>query len=224
MRCTCLIPFYNERDRIVHVLDQVVKIPAIDEIICVDDGSTDGTSEVIKKKHPTIAILRNAQNVGKTGAIKAGVRQAKGEYVLLLDADLQNIQYQEIETALHKTFAQKNITMVVLRRMNAPLFVKIVRGDILVSGERLIKKDILKKILQSNLKNYQVEFATNQYMLDNKKNVYWMPSSAQNTFKFTKIGFMKGWYEMITAMVDCISYVGTKNYVKQVIFFCRKAL
>ncbi|MBI4028879.1 MAG: glycosyltransferase family 2 protein, partial [Candidatus Blackburnbacteria bacterium] len=145
MSCTCIIPFFNEYDRILKVLDEVLKVKLIDEIILVDDGSTDSTTEIVKKHYPSLKILNNLRNLGKTGAIKIGLQQAKGDYILLLDADLRNLNYNEIEAAITKIRDGRGIDMIVLRRINAPFFIKLVRGDILVSGERILKKEDLKK-------------------------------------------------------------------------------
>lgn len=223
MKVSCIIPFFNEGERIGKVLDQVVKIKSIDEIICVDDGSTDEASEFVKKQYPKIKIIVNPKNSGKTGAIKAGLNTAKGEYVLLLDADLRDFDYREVERAVHKML-EKHVDMIILRRIYALLTLKLVRGDILISGDRILKKTMLEKILQKPVKRFQLEFAINQYMFDNKKHVYWMPSSARNTYKFNKYGYLRGWFEMIAVSIDIISYLGMRDYLRQVLFFCRKEL
>ena len=192
MNCACLIPFYNERNRILKVLDQVVKIEAIDEILCVDDGSTDGTAEIIKEYYPNLKILRNSKNLGKTETVIVGLQQVKEEYILLLDADLRKVNYKEIQDAVVKIQANEDVDMVVLRRVNAPLFIKLVRGDVLLPGERILRKVDLQKILEDKLdkpSGFQLEYAINQYMMVNHKNVYWMPSSALNTYPMQKGAF-----------------------------------
>ncbi len=225
MSCTCIIPFFNEYDRILKVLDEVLKVKLIDEIILVDDGSTDSTTEIVKKHYPSLKILNNLRNLGKTGAIKIGLQQAKGDYILLLDADLRNLNYNEIEAAITKIRDGRGIDMIVLRRINAPFFIKLVRGDILVSGERILKKEDLKKILES-LKpiRYQLEFAINKWMMDNNNNVYWVPSSTLNTYPTTKIGIIKGLKKSILMNTDILGYLGFQGYCRQVLFFCRKNL
>mgnify|MGYP001587011291 CR=1 FL=1 len=227
MNCTCLIPFYNERNRILKVLDQVVKIEAIDEILCVDDGSTDGTAEIIKEYYPNLKILRNSKNLGKTETVIVGLQQVKEEYILLLDADLRKVNYKEIQDAVVKIQANEDVDMVVLRRVNAPLFIKLVRGDVLLPGERILRKVDLQKILEDKLdkpSGFQLEYAINQYMMVNHKNVYWMPSSALNTYPMQKRGFLKGLYAIISMQINILSYIGLKNFIFQELFFCRKKL
>src|SRR5579862_6031753 len=111
MNCTCLIPFFNERNRILKVLDEVVKIKGIDEILLIDDGSTDGTAEQVKKHFPNLTIIHNSKNLGKTEAVISGLKKAKGEYILLLDADLKHLIHQEIENALAVVKRNSDIDM-----------------------------------------------------------------------------------------------------------------
>src|SRR5579863_8985467 len=100
MTITCIIPFFNERDRILKVLEEVIKIRSIDQILLVDAGSTDGTAEQVKQHYPTIETLHNTKNLGKAEAIITGLKHAKGEYILFLDADLKGLRYQEIKKGI----------------------------------------------------------------------------------------------------------------------------
>jgi glycosyltransferase involved in cell wall biosynthesis len=227
MNCSCLIPIYNEEDRILKVLDQVIKVEAIDEILCVDDGSTDGSAELIRQHNPNIKIISNPKNLGKTEAVKAGLQQAKGKYILLLDADLGKVNYEEIEYALVKIQVNEHVDMVVLRRINAPLIIKLTRGDILIPGERILKKVDLHKILEGGISKpsgFQLEYAINQYMMINHKIVYWMPSSALNTWPMQKRGFLRGLYEVFSMQINILNYIGLKDFIYQELFFCKKRL
>lgn len=224
MRCTCIISFFNEGKRIGKVLDEVVKVKNIDEIICIDDGSTDGASEFIKKNYPKIKLIINPKNSGKTEAIKVGLDHAKGEYILLLDADLRNFKGSEVEKAVKRTL-ENRADMVILRRVNAPWIIKLNRGDTLLSGERILKKDDFKKLLEiKKPKGYQLEFAMNQYMTDYHKKVFWMPSSALNTYPQHKRGFVKGMYRIVSMQANILSYIGLRNFIRQELFFCTKEL
>ncbi len=227
MSCSCLIPFFNERDRILKVLEQVSKTKTIDEILCVNDGSSDASADLVKKHYPAIKVIVNTKNLGKTEAIKVGLQQAKGDYILLLDADLRNLNYQEIEEAVLKIKENQNVDMIILRRVNAPLIIKLNRGDILISGERILKKKDLQKILQdqnNKPSGFQLEFAINKYMMVNNKIVYWMPSSALNTYPICKIGFLKGLYKIFSMQTNILHYIGLKHFILQELFFCRKKL
>lgn len=89
-----VIPAYNESERIGITLDSIVRyfsrIDAEFEVIVVDDGSTDGTSQIVESWGPQIKNLKvilNEENLGKGFSVKRGMLAAKGDYRLFMDAD-----------------------------------------------------------------------------------------------------------------------------------------
>ena len=223
MGATCLIPFFNERERIAQVLEIVTKVKNVTQVVCVDDGSTDGTAAYIKEYWPAVKVLRLYRNQGKAAAIRHGLKAAKNETILLMDADLQDIQAGEIYDAI-SAFKLYQLDMLILRRINSPWFVKWYRSDILLSGERLILKNDLKKILSKQVKRYQLEVAINNYMLHHGKEVRWMPWSALNTYKVDKWGVLGGSHREFKMYVEIVGYVGLINMVLQLTSFATKRL
>lgn len=213
-RITLLIPFFNEGDRILKVLEQLTKIKEIDHIICVDDGSTDNMHKEVLKNYD-IQVIRSSQNRGKSAAIRLGIVNVEDEWVFLSDADLCQINIEEFRTAC-QFIKNGRADMIILRRMKAPWFVKFDRGDILFSGERILKASALKEILKKEVENYQLEIAINQWMLDHQKIVYWLPSSVANTYKFQKLGLVKGLTKEFKMWYNLIDYIGLRNYVNQI--------
>jgi glycosyltransferase involved in cell wall biosynthesis len=85
-----LIPVYNERDRIQSAFDAVVASPYKKEIIMIDDGSTDGTREILQEiHHPDLKVFLHEKNSGKGSAIRTGFTHATGDIILIQDADLE---------------------------------------------------------------------------------------------------------------------------------------
>lgn len=225
MACTLIIPFHNEGNRILTVLDEVQKMKSVAKVICIDDGSTDNATTTIKKNYPNVKVVSIPTNVGKTEAVRHGVELAKTEYVVLLDADLRNLKHREIDAAIQAMQNDSGKDMVVLRRINAPWNIKLFRGDVLIPGERVMKTEELREAIAiQKPTRYQLEFAINKYMLDNHKAVYWAPSSALNTWPTSKLGFAQGMRKIVAMQANILRYIGPLGYVKQLLFFCRKKL
>src|SRR5256886_9135069 len=90
-----VVPVYNERDSLPVLVEEVARALAgrSYEIVAVDDGSTDGSLDVLKalkRDHPELHIVAFAANAGQTAAFAAGFRAARGRVTVTLDADLQN--------------------------------------------------------------------------------------------------------------------------------------
>lgn len=97
LQVSIVIPVYNEVDNIkplTSALTEAMEKTAFEyEIICVDDGSTDGSYPLLKKvcqNLPNLRVLKFRQNCGETAALDAGFKAAQGRYVVSMDADLQN--------------------------------------------------------------------------------------------------------------------------------------
>ena len=88
-----IVPVYNEKENIKELHSRIVKAMNghgdIYEIIFVDDGSGDGTLEIMKTLKP-LKIVSFQRNYGNTPALDAGIQHAKGDVLAFLDADLQN--------------------------------------------------------------------------------------------------------------------------------------
>ncbi|HET7011337.1 MAG TPA: glycosyltransferase family 2 protein [Anaerolineales bacterium] len=92
MTLSVLIPVYNERATIRAIIDQVRSVQMADEIIVIDDGSTDGTREVLAElpsSTPPVRVLLHERNLGKGAAVRTGLQAATGDLILIQDADLE---------------------------------------------------------------------------------------------------------------------------------------
>ncbi|MFA5147119.1 MAG: glycosyltransferase family 2 protein [Candidatus Omnitrophota bacterium] len=86
-----IIPVYNERDTILKIIDRVLKLDMLKEVIVVDDGSTDGTRELLEKgKFPgKVKTAFHERNAGKGAALRTGFGCAGGDIIVTQDADME---------------------------------------------------------------------------------------------------------------------------------------
>ena len=87
-----VMPCYNERATIEEIVRRVLATPFTKELLIVDDGSTDGTRERLSElagSHPENRVLLQDKNAGKGAALHRGFAEARGDIVLIQDADLE---------------------------------------------------------------------------------------------------------------------------------------
>lgn len=143
-----VIPAYNERENIPILYEKLTKVLNGDyEIIFVDDGSKDGTFEVLKdiaQKDKRVKVIRFKRNYGQTAAMYAGFQHARGDVIITMDADLQN-DPEDIPLLLKK----------------------LEEGYDLVSGWRKDRKDpFLSRKLPSVIANWIISKVTGVYLHD----------------------------------------------------------
>ncbi|KPK33077.1 MAG: glycosyl transferase [Nitrospira bacterium SG8_35_1] len=85
-----VIPVYNERETIHDILDAVVATPYRKEILLVDDGSTDGTRDILSNlQQDGVMVFMHDRNQGKGAALQTGLSHATGDIIIIQDADLE---------------------------------------------------------------------------------------------------------------------------------------
>lgn len=179
-----VIPAYNEARRIIPTLNEIVhylsKLGEDSEIIIVNDGSTDKTEEIIRRfmdsldelrRHKIQVIyIKNKQNKGKGAALKAGVGEAQGSYILFTDAD-NSTSIDEIKKLLPYVESQYDIAIgsrsmkgsvitqrqSLIRQTMGKIFNRIVRVTTLRGfidtqcGFKLFKRKAAKTVFNESL-------------------------------------------------------------------------
>lgn len=159
-KLTVVIPAFNEEQSIGQVLKDINSVCSeiVQEIIVVDDGSTDDTARVAK--NAGARLLRHEENIGYGAALKTGIRSAQTEFVLTMDSDGQHraediLQLWEFAEANDMVVGQRTgLKHSPLWRMPGKCFLGLMANYLirkkipdLNSGLRVIKRDIALKYL-----------------------------------------------------------------------------
>lgn len=99
-KISAIVPVYNEAKTVAAVIKVLLSSQYIDEVICVNDGSTDNSLTILKKFASAITLINLKKNQGKGYALAQGIVQAKGEIVTFFDADLTNLSEKHIKALL----------------------------------------------------------------------------------------------------------------------------
>jgi hypothetical protein len=191
-RISCIICAYNEAPRIAAVLAAASAHPLLNEVIVVNDGSTDNTAEIVKC-FTSVKLISYPVNRGKSFAVASGVAAAQNDVLMLLDADLTGLAAEHI-TALAAPVLSGEADVSLSLRQNSLLIFRAIGLDF-VSGERVIRKEILSEVLEEihGLPRFGIEVFMNRQIIARQLSIavtHW-PRVAQSR-KTEKLGFWKG--------------------------------
>ncbi len=203
-KISCVICAFNEAPRIGAVLAIVSIHPLLDEVIVVDDGSQDGTAEVVNK-FASVRLISHASNRGKSIAMATGVGAARNELLMLLDADLIGLAAEHVMALAEPVLSGRTDISLSLRKNSLPLFRAI--GLDFVSGERVVRKDLLDGVLREmhGLPRFGIEIFMNQRIIERRLSIAvtrW--EQVTQSRKTEKMGYWKGiraeWRMLIDVM------------------------
>lgn len=169
IKVSCIVPAYNEESRIRKILGTLQRSDLINEIIVVDDGSTDKTSGVVKECFPKVKVLRKSVNSGKANALITGAQEAKGEILFFCDADLTGISSKHIHNLITPVITKKTKMVVgyqefmnvfTKRRSTKSGFTDFTKG---IGGEKVLYKKEFFNIPDLNNSGYGLELKIIDY-------------------------------------------------------------
>lgn len=197
MKVSCIIPAYNEEKSIVTTLNTITPLLDWDlfEIIVINDNSNDQTQDILNSYpvQKNLYFIHNTNNLGKSATVSCGIEFAKGDYILLLDADLLHLTKQNIINLIAPIKNWKSSSSIAFIKNSRPLppFKKIDYCN----GQRVIPATLLKQNIWkiSNLLWYGLEIFLNQLLIQNKISLASVHrDNVENDFHQNKDGLIKG--------------------------------
>ncbi|NLK08844.1 MAG: glycosyltransferase family 2 protein [Firmicutes bacterium] len=186
-----VVPAYNEAETICEVVGVLQGVADIDEIIVVNDGSTDETAN--KAAEMGVRIINLYPNRGKGGAMKAGVQATAAEIILFIDADLVGLSEEHCRKLLEPVLREQADMTVGLfsgGRTTTTLAQKVAP---FLSGQRAVRREIIECVPELEESRYGVEVAISRYASTNSFRVEKITlHDVSQVMKEEKQGFMTG--------------------------------
>jgi glycosyltransferase involved in cell wall biosynthesis len=215
MKISCIVPAYNETKRISNVLEILVNHDLVDEVIVVNDASTDNTQEILENMSGII-LINHEVNKGKTQAVMTGVEKSKNDLIILIDSDLIGLSQKAI-TDLIIPVTNNSCDITISLRQNALSIYKMLGIDF-VSGERVFNKKLLleNEAKLQGLPGFGLEVFINQLVISQNlrlKVVYW--DTVISPRKSAKIGFFLGSFGDFKMIVQILKTVSISTCIYQ---------
>jgi glycosyltransferase involved in cell wall biosynthesis len=212
---SCVIPAFNEAARIETVLIAALAHPLIAEVIVVDDGSSDGTAQIAQAMGARVIV--QPQNGGKTRALRDGIAAARGDFLLLLDADLERIGEADITALLTPVLAAQTDVSISLRG-NSPTPWRALGLDY-ISGERVLPRIwVLDRLADlDTLAGFGFEVWLNAVWIDKGARIAVVPwPGVRSPLKSEKAGLLAGIRADLGMMRDIFRTVSPLKALRQI--------
>jgi glycosyltransferase involved in cell wall biosynthesis len=187
----------------------------IDEVIVVDDGSTDNTADIVRS-FPRVRLIGSAENLGKSRAFAQGLRAARNDHIMHLDADLKYLTEANI-TDLAEPVLSGRFDMSVSVRKNSLAIYRWLGLDF-VSGERVIPKRIVARCLSEidKLPRFGIEVYMNERIIKECLRIAIVRfENVINTRKVEKMGWARGTIADCKTAVDVLRVISPLGVVRQ---------
>lgn len=217
---TCLIPAHNEAARIAGVLAAAKGHPMIQEVLVVDDGSSDDTAAIARAAG--VQVLRLCPNRGKSAALAKALCHVRTSHVVLLDADLTGLRAPDL-SRLMAPVAEGRADVALSLRGNAPRVWHWLGVDY-ITGERVLPMWLIRPLLpgMAALPRFGLEVFLNTHIQAARLSVaivHWPWVSSPS--KAAKTGWRAGIRADIGMLRDILGTVSVVTTFRQIAYLRR---
>jgi len=159
LRVAAIVPAYNEEATLIEVLSVLKATPAIDEILVVSDGSTDGTVAIARAQGLRTIHLR--ENQGKGRAMAIGVAHTTAPILLFVDGDIMNLTIELLDRLVQPVLSgHSDMNIGIRHRGRMADFLQPLTGPLL-SGIRCLRREIFDAVPESHREGFAIETGLN---------------------------------------------------------------
>lgn len=220
-KISLVIPCFNERSAIEQTIDEINFLlgKALHEIVVVDDGSFDGTYEILKNRND-IKLVRNPYNKGYGYSLKKGIIAASGEIIAITDADgtypIESIllMVKKLEEGYDLVIGKRDNLKTFdpfLKKLSRFLFKKIaefVAGEKILdvnSGLRVFRKDVVIKYFVNTSSGFSFSLSTTLIFILEGLSVYYFPIDYRPRIGKSKIKYLRDTLRSAQILVETIT-------------------
>jgi len=204
---SAVVPVFNEEKTVAKVVKTLLKSDLVDEVICVNDGSTDRSLAILKKFTDKVQLVDLKKNRGKGFALAAGIKKAKGEIVTFIDADLTTLSDKHIRTLL-KPILEGKIKAVLGYPTRGRCLPNVFSS---LTGERAYyKKDLVPHLERMAKTRFGVEIFLNE-LFDEKKTKKVPLKQLVGLYKYEKRNSVNAFKEYLGEAVEIAQEIGRRE-------------
>lgn len=203
-KVTAIVPAYNEATRIGAVLEVLTQCNCLDEIIVIDDGSTDNTKEIILT-FEKVKYIRNTKNLGKGKSLDKAIAAASGDIFFFCDADVKGLRRSVVQAIVDPVQTGKVEMFIGMRNRKIFVLRFIFIFLALLGGERALTRSLWEILPEFYKKRFRVEAGLNFFAAHYKRGFrFKVFTGLTQTIKEKKYGFLRGFKSRIGMMVDSV--------------------
>ncbi len=199
-KVSVIVPVYNEEKTIANVVKTLLSNNLVNQVICVNDGSTDKTQTILKSFKDKILFIDFKINRGKGFALSQGIKKAENEIIVFCDADLTTLSDKHITTLVSPILKGKVIAVLGYPSKNKTLCFPNIFSRL--TGQRAYyKKDLLPHLEKLAKTRYGVEIFLNN-VFDKKKTKRIPLKGLKGLYKYEKRNSLDTFKEYLGEVVD----------------------
>ena len=208
---SAIIPAHNEAVTIRGVIEPLLGHPSIDEVIVVDDASTDDTAE--RAREAGAIVLAMPHNGGKAAAMSLGVAAARHDVVLFSDADVIGLDREKVSRIVEPVTSGRYAMYVGIRGRKTYWVNRLLRFTPILGGERALRRELWDQVPSTYKKNFQIEIALNFFAkLNGHRMGFTVVHGLGQVIKEKKRGLLPGLWQRLS-MIGDILVVSWRLYV-----------